>query len=649
MQNVGTNGGGGTTYTFTNGVTNVAGVVSTALLPGSNITLSTNAGAITITATGATNLPVANLVQRIGTVDFDVVINGTSLTVWSNFIQNVSSSGVAGTPYDSSNTNNTGNFSWDAESGIAVMPNIPLTGVTSTNYWIEASRLTQLQPTNYNTYGYTEAKIITASMGTTNVQVILNTHPGVSYGLGGTPNIHVWTNRFRLHFYTTTTAGGQGGDVISTNSTAFTKTNSAPAWRTSSGSTAFDLYADSARVTTAPVAVMRPVLDQSVMVLDLMPRDSTGANPAAPTNQMGAGVCWVHLVNRDLSVASDPENWNAVGIYQRQTPGGAIATMKGGTNILGDLEISGSTLYFETGGSWPSSTVRGAVNDTGWYFGNSMLVGIDNASGLYSGPSIKLSGSLSASNVTLNTPVAGDNSTNAATTAHVQAKIRDIRNLWWMTNAQMRIFQESDFDCGSAAASFANPFWTGAAIASGTCAGQAAELDHPGIARATAASGATASGYNYQKTANTIWRLHGLDYFSAVFRPRGTNYANYSRIGFLNNITASMPTDGLMGMRSNNIFAGFSISNSTIVRTLSAYSLESNVWYRATVATSDDLTIATFTLLTGSNTVVWSDSLTNVLPIGRTLAHGVISLGTNAIAIDDWDTVSVGVGKNMNR
>lgn len=44
---------GGTSYTFTNGVTNVSGVVHGNYLPGSNISFSTNAGAVSISATVA--------------------------------------------------------------------------------------------------------------------------------------------------------------------------------------------------------------------------------------------------------------------------------------------------------------------------------------------------------------------------------------------------------------------------------------------------------------------------------------------------------------------------------------------------------------------------------------------------------------------
>ena len=78
MQNAGTNGGTGATYTFTNGVVNTAGVVSSALAGAGTVTLSTNgSGVVTITGASVTNSPVSGLWQRWGAAEIVITNNNT--------------------------------------------------------------------------------------------------------------------------------------------------------------------------------------------------------------------------------------------------------------------------------------------------------------------------------------------------------------------------------------------------------------------------------------------------------------------------------------------------------------------------------------------------------------------------------------------
>lgn len=221
------------TYNGTDGKMRVMSAVPYSIVAGTNVTLTTNGNqTITIAASGGTgttvtNSPVSNLVQRLGVVDFNVVMDGTSVSTWSNFVSSVTTNGAIGTPYVNSATDNSGNAGTftDNEFGISVRVNVPLYGLSSTNYWMEAMRWTLLQPTNNSPYGFTAYKVVDTSISTTNLQVLLNTHPTVSYGLGGTSSLHVWTNKFRLMLYGTATAGGMGGDVISSSNNTFTGVN----------------------------------------------------------------------------------------------------------------------------------------------------------------------------------------------------------------------------------------------------------------------------------------------------------------------------------------------------------------------------------------------------------------------------------------
>lgn len=62
---------GGTTYTFTNGVTNVSGVVHGNLAAGANVTLTTNAGRVTIASTGGGAFTIST--NNLGFVSRDAI------------------------------------------------------------------------------------------------------------------------------------------------------------------------------------------------------------------------------------------------------------------------------------------------------------------------------------------------------------------------------------------------------------------------------------------------------------------------------------------------------------------------------------------------------------------------------------------------
>lgn len=135
----------------------------------------------------------------------------------------------------------------------------------------------------------------------------------------------------------------------------------------SSGSTQFEIRSDPVRVPTVPVATIQPTTDRNAVILDMMPRDASGLNPAHSTNDLGTGQAWIDLLNRDLHSAPDPNNWNVLRMYiQTNTCG--IGSATGGTNSQQTLNLFGAQLSFNTG-TFPG-TARGALNSTAWFFGN---------------------------------------------------------------------------------------------------------------------------------------------------------------------------------------------------------------------------------------------------------------------------------------
>lgn len=154
------------------------------------------------------------------------------------------------------------------------------------------------------------------------------------------------------------------------------------------GSTAAKIYMDSTRAPTTPIMVLQPTNDQSAMVLDLMPRDSSGTNPANVTNNLATGTVWIHLVNKDLTV--EPNNWGAMGLIMSGN-NGFVKMMKGGTNVQGSFTLDAAGASFLSGGSSKS-----AYNSSAWYFGTANQFSIAFANGNLTGTAATFSGTVTA-------------------------------------------------------------------------------------------------------------------------------------------------------------------------------------------------------------------------------------------------------------
>lgn len=181
-----------------------------------------------ISATGSatvTNSPVADLVQRVGWSEFELVINGNVAPLWTNVIQSVTSVGVAGTPAVLSVTSNSANGDFAANYPVTVRVDLPLTGLSNTNYWIGFEDVSVTHNATPTPYGSTRVQLIVKEMTSGNAPLIIGTSPETTYSIGAGLGIHSWTNRVRVSVYRTAVAGGQGGDVISWTNNTFTGSN----------------------------------------------------------------------------------------------------------------------------------------------------------------------------------------------------------------------------------------------------------------------------------------------------------------------------------------------------------------------------------------------------------------------------------------
>lgn len=194
--------------TFSTGTTNSGGTVTAALAAGSGVSFSTNGNTITITTTNGTSLPVtvSNVVSKVGAIEFELVIDGGGGAAppnWTNYVQNVTASGVITNVYVLTATTNSGNWAGLTYFDIGVRLNAAMTGLGSTNIIVYNQRRTQQSPTNgVNRYIYTDAQLIYPELSTTNLPLLVWSQPASTYSLGtGSAGIHTWTNRVFIEVY----------------------------------------------------------------------------------------------------------------------------------------------------------------------------------------------------------------------------------------------------------------------------------------------------------------------------------------------------------------------------------------------------------------------------------------------------------------
>jgi hypothetical protein len=205
-------------------------------------------------------------------------------------------------------------------------------------------------------------------------------------------------------------------------------------------------------------------------------------------------------------------------------------------------------------------------------------------------------------------------------------------------------FLSSDFAPDTAVGTFdvALP-WKGGAISGGSVSLSSVEglTNHWGVARVSSAAGAN-SGWKYALTQYGLQIGGQGEQAWHAWRPVSTNNGIISKIGFIDSITTTESTDAVAFMRTNNLLIGVCRSNNIQLQTASTYTIASNAWYYAQVEATAPTT-ATFRLYGDDWTLLWSDTVTGGIPLGRSLGHGYVGFATNAVGVvlDDLDFFSV--------
>lgn len=224
-------------------------------LPGTNMVFVTNAdGSVTVSSTGGgggggTN-STSDVMKRVGWIKFDLYTDGgtdPSQAAWSNYLQNVQVGGVATAVNLLGATNlATGRYT----GGIDVRVNVAMSGQADTNIIVLAQPVARIS-TN-GAYGVTFVDVVGDALVTTNLPLVVGSHPSVSFSLGASnsPNFHRWTNSYYVSILAPVTVGGGsggGGSVVTVNGSG-SLTNLAPGpditWSTSGGTTATPLLTD---------------------------------------------------------------------------------------------------------------------------------------------------------------------------------------------------------------------------------------------------------------------------------------------------------------------------------------------------------------------------------------------------------------------
>lgn len=202
----------------------------------------------------------------------------------------------------------------------------------------------------------------------------------------------------------------------------------------------------------------------------------------------------------------------------------------------------------------------------------------------------------------------------------------------------LKIKQWNDFISSSGSSS--NP-WMFVAVGSGTVATGNISIKHPGVLNY---SSSTAANSGYRISSSNCILLNGREKTTLIFKTTSQLMGVTRRMGFHNSLDYNPPTDGVYCRISDGIILGQTLNNSAQSITGTSYPLSINTWYRLKIELSLDFTTAIYTLYDDdSDTVLWKDTLTTNLPIGRSVGHGDVCTygGTEVTAIGRLDYMDI--------
>lgn len=216
---------------------------------------------------------------------------------------------------------------------------------------------------------------------------------------------------------------------------------------------------------------------------------------------------------------------------------------------------------------------------------------------------------------------------------------------------RQKYLAEFDFNGSPTTAAMMAPFGNWGAVGTGTTAWIANEDNHLGIHRTTSHATNIPSGrFCYLWGSSTALRLFGGEIFEAVVRfPTLSGIADLIGFfdsqaeggGLLYGAWVSVLGGDLRGKAKNG--AGSS-------QTGTSYTVSVNTWYRAKVLVNGDASRVDFYLYSESGSLLWTDYLTNNIPIGASELLGCgfsgmkTTIGAANVLDVDWATFySVGV------
>lgn len=162
-----------------------------------------------------------------------------------------------------------------------------------------------------------------------------------------------------------------------------------------------------------------------------------------------------------------------------------------------------------------------------------------------------------------------------------------------------------------------------------------------------AVSSSSANGGYHQSTRADLFVLTTNDWTAFYFRPQATNdTVIFSRLGWSDSITTSLPVDGLYISRTGSVLSLVARSNSIETASSTTYTIASNTPYWGMIKIKDSGgTFAADLTISNSTTLLSTMSVTGNIPntFARTTGHGAISWSTNAVAVnlEDWGYMEV--------
>ena len=162
-------------------------------------------------------------------------------------------------------------------------------------------------------------------------------------------------------------------------------------------------------------------------------------------------------------------------------------------------------------------------------------------------------------------------------------------------------------------ATTSSPFMFTGISGGSLAAGTIIDADHPGVYQFTSTGGNVGGSVGLGAAGQIL--IAGQEQAEFVFY-MDTVSNIYTRMGFLDAISVSAPTDGVWIDINAATVAGKTANNTTTSTTSSTYTASATTWYRATIVINSAASSVTFTLYDAAGSSLWTDTLTTNIPTG---------------------------------